>query len=164
MGRVYIRVLKRVLWREEWYLSRTRRGPVANRRQRRDSSSTNSTTASSHPSPHTTTIPTPISSTHTIHSTHCPWRRLTVGPWRGTRHRLQWSTARNTLKVWASPSVPACTMARCKMEMQELGQGLRPQCPAVVERAQHLGLWGVEGAPRFDIWGPVAVVAALKRE
>lgn len=58
--------------------------------------------------------------------------------------------------------MPACTMARCKMEMQELEQGLRPPCLAVGAKVQPLGLWGVEGA-RADIWGPVAVVAALKR-
>lgn len=95
LGWVYIRVLKRGLWKEEWCLSRTRKDPMANTRQRKDSSS-NSTTINSHPSPHTTDIPTPISTTHTIHSTHYLWKRSVVSPWRGTKRHLQWSTAKST--------------------------------------------------------------------
>lgn len=166
-GQVYIRVSRRGQWREEWGQSRTRRGPAANKMQRKGSS-TNSTTAISHPSPHTTittttTIPIHINSIPTIHSTHYPWRRSTVGQWTDTRRHLQWNTARSTLRPWGSPSAPACTMARRKTEMQELGRGPRPPCPAMVETAQPLGLWGVEVAARADIWGPVAVVVVPRR-
>nr|XP_020476601.1 BAH and coiled-coil domain-containing protein 1-like isoform X5 [Monopterus albus] len=141
---VYIRVLKRGLLREEWYLSRTRRGPVANRRQRRDSSS-NSTMATSHPSPHTTTIPTCISSTRTIHSTHCPWRRSIVAPWRGTRRHSRWNIARSTLRIWASPSAHACTMARCQMATGELEQELKPR-PSCGGEGTVLGAMGGGGS------------------
>lgn len=152
--------------REEWDMSRTRKGPVANTKQRRDSSSnssTNSTTATRPPSPHTNTICTPISTIRSTRSTHCPWRRSIVGGWRGTKPRLQWSTPRNILRLWASPSVPACTTARCRMEMRDLERGVRLPCPPVEGRARCLGQWGVEGAATAGIWGPTVVVAAQKR-
>lgn len=151
--------------KEEWDLSRTRRGPVPNKKQRRDSSSTttNSTIATHHLSPHTTTNRIPINNIYIINNTPFPWRKSTVGPWRGTRHHLQWSTANNRLRIWASLSVPACTMARCKMEIQELEQGVRLPCPVLGGKERPSGQWGVGGAVRADIWGP-ALVAALKRE
>lgn len=59
--------------------------------------------------------------------------------------------------------MPVCTIARCKMEIQELEQGLRCPCPAVAVRTQPFELWVVGGAARTDIWGLVAVAAAPKR-
>lgn len=145
-------------------MSKTRRGPVANTTQKRDSSSsTNSTTATHHPSPRTNTIRTPISTNRSTRSTPCPWRRSIVGGWRGTKPHLQWNMARSILRRWASPSAPACTTARCRTETRDREQGVKRPCPPVEGRARCLGQWGVGGVATAGIWGPTAAVAAQKR-
>lgn len=161
-GRVFTRVLKRHRLRGEGFLSKTRRGQVASRRRRRDS--TNIIMATSLHSPHiTSTIPTLISSTHTTSSTHCPWRRSTARPWRDTKLHWLWSTARNTRRAWESPSVPACTTARCKTVTQEPGRGLNLRCPAAGGKEHPMGQWEVWEAAKGDTWGPMVTIAAPKR-